>query len=277
MSRWSSARAGYWVEHEYHRLNVKDYVDEFCGWKAMTELINLIPIGIQRSFFVTMFQTGGRASEVLLLKKKNFTVMPSEGIVKVEDMRLLKRYEKLDSYVADGKKHWHTQILKKYRKPFTIQRREPCTSILERHLDSVKQPEAYLFPSPYNHHRKFREDHTLDASLLDVNKQVPYTVVWAYLNIREVNRNASTDLKERLGLMRAFLDEKGNPISDEIHLWLHWFRSQRASQLVNDYNFDEMDLLGYFSWEDIQTALRYAKKGWRGLTEKMKKAQVVYV
>lgn len=224
-----------------------------------------------------MFQTGGRALEVLLLKRNNFTILPDEGIIKVEDMRLLKRYEKLDSYKdSEGKSRWHTRLLKKTRKTFTIQRREPFTSILEGHLDSIKQSSAYLFPSPYNHHRKFKKIHTADNSLLDVNGQIPYTVVWAYLNIREVNNNASEDLKERLGLLRPFKTKAGETIADEIHLWLHWFRSQRASQLVNDYNFDEMDLLGYFSWEDLRTALRYAKKGWRGLTAKMNKADVVY-
>jgi len=272
-----SAHVGYWATHPYHRLNVKDYVDEFCGWKALTDLINIIPVGIQRSFFCTMFQTGGRALEVLLLKKGNFTVMPDERIVKVSDMRLLKRYEKLDSYKdAEGKNRWHTQLLKKTRKTFTIQRREPFTPILERYLEGISQPDAYLFPSPYGHHRKFKKNHSLDKDLLDVNGNIPYSVVWAYLNIREVNRRASRDLKERLGLMRPFKTKAGEIIADEIHLWLHWFRSQRASQLVNDYGFDEMDLLGYFTWDDLRTALRYAKKGWRGLTAKMNKAQVSY-
>jgi hypothetical protein len=76
--------------------------------------------------------------------------------------------------------------------------------------------------------------------------------------------------------MRPFINEKGVKISDEIHLWLHWFRSQRASQLVCDYSFEVMDLVNYFDWKDVETAIRYAKKGWRGLTEKMNNAHVQY-
>lgn len=226
-----------------------------------------------------MFQTGGRALEVLLLRKGNFEVIPNEGIVKVQRMRLLKRYKKLDSYKDEetGKNRWHTQLLYKTRKTFTIQRREPFTPFLERYLERIKQPDAYLFPSPYGHTRRFKKNHKIDESLFDVNKDVPYSIAWAYGNIRAVSARAPVSLKQRLGLMIPFVDETGKKISDEIHLWLHWFRSQRASQLVNDYNFDAMDLLDYFSWIDIETAMRYAKKGWHSLTEKMSKAKVTYV
>jgi hypothetical protein len=277
----SIKRVGWWSDHENHpyfRLSVQEYIDEFCGWKALTELINLIPSGIQRSFFVTMFQTGGRALEVLLLKKDNFTVMPDEGIIKITDMRLLKKYKKLDGYLdSEGKNRWHTLKLFKKRKTFTIQRREPFTPILEAHLESIKQPEAYLFPSPYSHRRQFKKNHALDKDLQDVNGKVPYSVVWAYLNIRQVSSLAPVSLKQKLGLMTPLIDEEtGKVISDEIHLWLHWFRSQKACQLANDYNFDAMDLLDYFSWTNIETPIRYAKKGWHSLTEKMNKAQVNY-
>ena len=278
-----STRVGYWATHPYHRLNVKDYVDEFCGWQPMKELIELIPVGVQKSFFTSMFQTGGRALEVLLLKKNNFTVIPNEGIVVVKNMRLLKRYKKTDSYIDDeGHKRWHTARFKAFRKPFSIQLREPFTPILLRHLDSIKQPDAYLFPSPQGHSRRFNKAHPIINNIVpDVNGQVPYSPTWEYVNIRKINDLASEDLKERLGLMRPFmaydpeLKDKVK-IADEIHLWLHWFRSQRASQLVADYNFDEMDLLGYFTWEDIKTALRYAKTGLKRLTEKQSKAQVSY-
>jgi hypothetical protein len=216
-----------------------------------------------------------------LLKKYNFTVLPDEGIVKVTQMRLLKRYEKLDGYVdAEGKNRWHTQKLVKFRKTFTIQRREPFTPILEECLKQVNGPEVHLLTSPYAHSRRYVKKHLpsqeVKTHAADVNGQVPYTPEWAYLNIREVNRRASRDLKERLGLMKPFINDKGVKISDEIHLWLHWFRSQRASQLVNDYGFEVMDLVNYFDWKDVETAIRYAKKGWRGLTEKMNKAHVQY-
>lgn len=58
---------------------------------------------------------------------------------------------------------------------------------------------------------------------------------------------------------------------DSIGMWIypHWFRAQRASQLRLEYGFDTIDLMEYFAWEDVKTATRYAKMGWRGLAEKM--------
>jgi integrase len=173
-------RQGYWATHPYNRLNVEEYVEKFCGWQALTELINLIYDEKQKAFFVTMFQTGGRVTEVLLLKKYNFTVLPDEGIVKVTQMRLLKRYEKLDNYVdTEGKNRWHTQRLVKFRKTFTIQRREPFTLILENYLKQVNGPDVYLFASPYTHSRRYVKRHLPSEEVKlhaeDVNGQVPYT------------------------------------------------------------------------------------------------------
>lgn len=278
-----SARVGYWATHDYFRLSVTEHIEEFVGWSALMDLFGLLTVPIQRIFFAFMFQTGGRVSEVLQLKRGNFEVMPEEGIVKVNKMRLLKRYKKLDSYVdLEGLKRWHTQKLYKTRKIFTIKVNEPLTPILIEHLNHVEQPDAYLFPSPNHHTKKFKKTHSeVEPSLFDVNKQLPYTLQWAYLNIRKVNKKASVNLKQRLGLMTPFMvnmPDRKEPIkvSDELHLWDHWFRSQKASQLVDDYGFEIIDLLAYFSWEDFKTAERYAKRGWRGLTEKMNRAHPSY-
>jgi hypothetical protein len=66
-------------------------------------------------------------------------------------------------------------------------------------------------------------------------------------------------------------------ISSTLHLWLHWFRSQRASQLVRDYGFEVIDLIKYFSWEKYETALHYAQKGWKDLASKMQARKITYV
>jgi hypothetical protein len=287
-----SERQGYWATHPYHRLNVEDYIEEFCGWTALTELFELVYDEKQKAFFITMFLTGGRVTEVLLLKKNNFTVLPEEGIIKVTDMRLLKRYEKLDGYVdAEGNNRWHTDKITAFRDTFTIDRREPFTKILEHYLKQVndsklandpkKASDVYLFPSPYSHSRKYKKKYLhsqkVDWYVPDANGEIPYTMQWAYMIIREVNDCASEELKHKLGLLRPFRDKKGNTIADEIHLFLHWFRSQRASQLARDYKLDVVELIDYFNWKDIETAVMYAKKGGSGLTEKMRKAKVRYI
>lgn len=52
--------------------------------------------------------------------------------------------------------------------------------------------------------------------------------------------------------------------------WPHWYRSQRASQLVADYSFELLDLLDFFSWDKIDTALTYTRRGPWGLAKKMR-------
>ena len=59
------------------------------------------------------------------------------------------------------------------------------------------------------------------------------------------------------------------------HLRPHWFRSQRACQLVSDYGFEVLDLVDFFRWRKSDTALTYARRGWRGLVSKMKPIRYV--
>lgn len=53
------------------------------------------------------------------------------------------------------------------------------------------------------------------------------------------------------------------------NLFNHWFRAQRASQLAFEYGFDVHDLVEWFNWKDIETALHYSSKGYKSLAAKM--------
>jgi len=249
-------RVGYWLNHDYYRLSVKDYVEEFCGWTALKQLIvDYATQGRDQAFLTTLFLTGGRVSEVLALQKTNFEVREPEGLILVRNMPLLKRYKKL-SKDEEGK--WITQKLVKTRKPFPIRLAEPLTPIL---LEWLEKNEGLLFPSPYK-------------------IGFPLSRHWAYHLIRVLDSQLPRDLKEELGLNKKFIktvEGKQVEIADVLHLWLHWFRSQRASQLVSDYGYEVIDLIDYFSWLRYDTALTYARKGWRGLAAKMQVAQVTYV
>jgi len=245
---------GYWSFNVYHRLNVKDYVEDFCGWKALKELTSYGGSERNQAFISTLFLTGGRVSEVLALTSQNFEVRQPQGIIIVRGMKLLKRYKKLSETVdSEGRKHWITKSLSKTRKSFPILIREPLTPIL---LEWLEQNESLLFPSPY----KLRK---------------PLSRSWAYKLIRRLDKRIPESLREQLGLNQPFIVE-GKKISDTIHLWLHYFRSERASQLVSDYGYEVIDLVDFFSWEKPETALRYAKKGWRGLAAKMLTTQITY-
>ena len=52
-------------------------------------------------------------------------------------------------------------------------------------------------------------------------------------------------------------------------IYPHWLRSQRASQLALEYGFNVHDLVEFFGWKDLRTALHYSRKGWKGLAAKM--------
>jgi hypothetical protein len=53
------------------------------------------------------------------------------------------------------------------------------------------------------------------------------------------------------------------------HLYDHWFRAQRASQLTSEYGLKKMGLLEWFEWEKYETAKQYTKLGPLGLAREM--------
>lgn len=234
-------QTGYWADHEYKRLSVKEYVEGFCGWEALTELVSHIYDLRDKAFVSALFLTGGRVSEVLALRKHNFEIHREQGLIIVRGMPLLKRYKKI-APAKDGKRKWITERLIKTRKPFPILIKEPLTPFLLSWLDKC---EDLLFPSPYK-------------------EGEPLTRFWGYKFIRKLDSRLPLSLKQKLGLVR-----RQGSRENVLHLWLHWFRSQRASQLVDDYNYEVIDLIDYFSWERHDTALTYARRGWRGLASKM--------
>ena len=239
----------------YARLSVRDYIEEFCGWNNLKAIIDYAGTEREQAFFSALFETGGRVSEVLALTKQNFILNEPKGVIIVRDMPLMKRYRKIkeiENPEETGRK-WITEKIHKKRKQFPILLKEPLTPILLKWLEKTSD---LLFPSPYR------------AGL-------PLTRFWAYYQIRKIDRKLPEDVRAALGLNKPFIYREYY-ISSRLHLWLHWFRSQRASQLVHDYGFEIMDLLNFFEWERYETALHYAKKGWRDLANKMQDVQVSY-
>jgi hypothetical protein len=60
----------YWVSHDYTRLSVKKYVEEFCGWTALKQLSNYVQEERDKGFLCALFESGGRAQEVLALERE---------------------------------------------------------------------------------------------------------------------------------------------------------------------------------------------------------------
>jgi len=245
----------YWKLNDYYRMSVEKLVTGFCGWKALIELMNHAQQGRNQAFLTALFLTGGRVSEVLSLVKSNFIVARSEGVVIVSNMPLFKRYKKVAEYEdQEGHIKWETEKQETTRKQFPILIAEPMVSLLLEWLDKCND---LLFPSPYK-----------------IGK--PLSRWWAYKLVRDLDQRIPEDLRDQLDLNKPLVKGK-EKVKPRLNLWLHWFRSQRASQLVDNYGYEVLDLVDFFSWKKQDTALIYARRGWRGLASKMRATQITYV
>jgi integrase len=232
----------------YHRLNVFDYVNEFCGWEPIKELIKYSGSPRNELYLISLIKTGGRAGECLALDKENFNVLTKKKYILCSNMKLEKRWHKIK--LPDGSSQ--REHMEAIRKPFPMLLKEPLSQELLDHLEAAK--DGPLFKSPYKSH-------------------IPLTVSWGYKLIRRINDELPRPLFNRLGLNIPFRDKvTQTQLSATIHLWQHWFRSQRASQLRSEYEFSEADLMEFFGWLDYKTALHYSKLGAGNLARKMLQA-----
>lgn len=230
----------------YPRLNVETYVKKFCGWQPIQEMLKYADRERDSFFFTSLIKTGGRAKEVTGLTKSNFIEDPP--FIVVTNMQLEKHYRKKENPLPGEPT---TEKIYAIRNDFSIPLKEPLSQELLQGIANSK--EDLLFPSPYK-----KDEHK------------PISRIRMYQIIRELNDKLPPKLKKELGLAIPFMDKTRTiKFSDEIHLWLHWARSQRASQLAAEYNFTEGELLEWFGWKDIKTATRYAHKGYVKLGNKM--------
>jgi len=235
-------KTGYWASHEYKRSSVGD-LEGFCGWRPLLECIKHFSRERDRAFISTLFETGGRVSEVLQLRKENFEVADETWLL-CRNMSLEKRYKKLHGYVDhSGRQRWLTEKIDSVRRPFPIRLNEPLVQYLTEWLSKLEQPSEMLFPSP-------------------VKPGKPLTRFWAYMLFSRMEKKLSKRLMQDLG----FVNRKGESIDS---FYPHWFRAQRASQLALDYGFSSDDLINFFEWKNMGTALHYARLSWRGLATKM--------
>jgi len=139
-------KKGYWKNHNFHKVSMKEEITEYCGEKFLEELIekcNETPYRVNQDYLrkrdkaliATLFLTGGRVSEVLMLKKNNFDFDNEEAkrnnAFLVKDMKLLKHY------TVKGKPRYVTRT-------FPIWYDEPLVQYLPEWLLEI---EDYLFPS----------------------------------------------------------------------------------------------------------------------------------
>ncbi|HEY4700144.1 MAG TPA: hypothetical protein VIH27_07270 [Nitrososphaerales archaeon] len=214
---------GYWSTHQFKKRSVES-VSSFEGWKRIVSLAaeaGKTEITGQRdeALVCALFLTGGRVGEVVRspyagLLKENVIVKEDEGLLLFQNVRILKKYKKVEGYVDEqGKKHWKTQRVSAYR-VFPVPLNEPLVPKFLDYCATIK--EGLLFPICTT--RAYQIVEVLDPSI-----------------------------------------------------WPHWFRSQRAAQLALEYGWELYTLMEFFDWKDLETAIRYASMGYKGLASKLPK------
>lgn len=256
--------------HVYTRKSVETDVQEFCGWRLLIDIVEAcgktmyyskpskvfsedqrrkLRIKLQerdQELVATAFESGGRITEVLKLRRGNIAVEDDHIII--TGMRVIKRYEKEDEYLdivderpdtverslyhwsykydAWVRRRWKTKEKFVLRGRIAIPMFEPLAYLVIR---CAEKAEDYLFPTKFK--RKNEEPH--------------------------IDRGTAYKMVNRVGKEL------------ELHLYDHWFRAQRASQLAQEYGWRNEELKRFFSWEEDQTPARYAKLAVQDLTATM--------
>lgn len=246
------------------RWNLND-VKRFVGFEFLEAMMNSTTDIRERALLAALYLTGGRASEILKLKKGDFSPYSEDpdNFVCVE-MLVAKRYkkiqrEKVTKWMCDGhcKRRWDIEPTPEEReihniieyqgwvtevtpssREFVIHRKEIFASELISYVNSLKDFNEKLFN---------------------------YSYIEEYNIAVKAGKNASEALKntqdERLKSQLP------------IHTPPHWFRAQRASYLGSKGGYNDRNLAEYFKWESLDMALRYSKGGLREMADKLTNAQ----
>lgn len=219
------------------KIRTIDEVKGFCGWKFLESFINVFNFPPFQGFVSTLFETGGRVSEVLELSRENFNLEAHKDLIVVEYMPIFKRYRVIGRRQDETKKRgfkFITEKVEDYR-TFPIRKDEPLVHYMLKWLNTVKSGKLFEFD-------RFMALKLLREAGKKLNKPIP-------------------------GTMHRV--EKRPLLSSEI--FNHLFRAERACQLASEYGFDVYSLNQFFGWKPrkLQMAEKYASLNWKGLARRM--------
>jgi len=120
---------GWWATHDYHRRSM-EVVDDFCGWDTLLRLVHRADDKMKKALIATLFETGGRANEVLSLRPTQFS---DRGYyISVINMLVLKKRQK-------------------NRRTFPILKTDPLVPFMMDWVEYQReQNEPKLFPYKYD-------------------------------------------------------------------------------------------------------------------------------
>jgi len=256
----------------YYKRSLVD-VPPFIGWDKLLSLIdacNEIDYDIyhrhlrerDKGLIACLFETGGRIGEVVTLAKANFDFSHKRYCI-VSDMLLEKRYEKTGSYIEILKEeptgafaklytpylHPETgkQQLKRKRWRTTITSDKVLRLRIRQPFPIMKSDPLYPIMEQYVKHS--HSELLFPSSKLRKNKTRFMTTTNAWIILNRIQKITG------------------------IQIWNHWFRSQRASQLKNEYGFDSDDRMDWFNWLSDPTAALYPKTSALEMATKMLKVK----
>ena len=124
---------------------VKRDVREFCGYDLLLRLVEASPSLMMKCFVAVLFETGGRVSEVLSLRKRDFA---DRGDYLEVRLPVLKRYVKVDEVPDPGKpsgRRWVTESIRDEFRTIPILKESPLLPYIEAYLRTLRDDDL-LFP-----------------------------------------------------------------------------------------------------------------------------------
>lgn len=234
--------------------SVEEDIEGFCGWPFLLELIKAAPNPFLQGLMATLFETGGRISEVLALRRENILLSLPEMVTTVPDVIIVNQMPLLKHFKKTGKRtKWKCA-------DHCLKRWDQQPSQQDYKIHKVVQYRGWI-TEPVKDFRTLpiRMDEPLAPILLSwvqtckTDLLFPLNRSTAYVRIQKIGAKFDQDI--------PFCNIRTPQVYN------HWFRSERACQLSFDYGFDDRDLDEFFGWS--QPSRPWSRLNWIRLAKQM--------
>ena len=229
-----------------HETRIKK---DIRGWIGHDYIKRAADLSDYPLLVITIFLTGGRATEILELRRGHFADMG--GYIEVRRMPVFKKFDVLEVHIdpLTGKKSYTTELLYDER-TFPILKANPLAGRFWEAIEDL-DPIEKLFEFKVPGSDELWEDQYWQ--LYKVVSRIP-TIPDVFAPLKNNN-------------------EPWNDPDNIRNLYPHWFRGMRAAQLRVEYNFTLGQLMRFFKWESIEMAQHYAGLSARDMAVAMERGK----
>jgi len=230
-------RGWYWKEHgdEYTRASVGTDIEKFVGWDTLLELIHecenteyqITPVWENMGYAPEEYQDKLRKRDQALIAALFLTGGRASEVagIRVSNFNILPTEIHVEGM----------RVLKRYKVVETIKNSDGSRTYITEPMEMTR-------------------------GIFSINRDevlVPYLLRW----IQESEDYLFPSPSDKPYLSRQRIHQIVKEIGKRIglRLWVHWFRSQRASQLATEYGFTIHQLADWFRWSKLDTARTYTK------------------